>query len=567
MFLLLVDPAGGSSGGGPGFFTKLTQVCTTPTLYKTQRVKTVREAIEIKKKHGGKPPTQKLNSFQKGVKKATNIGVLGGVGAIAVSGASLYIDSKLGEENFLHSFLTANVPLTAIGGALSLLIGLLGKNQYEESIAGELDEYVDRTTVSKDGSAVTAGGAEVDPFPAMDDIVAVQSTKDGMSAAVRRLMSEGRGGYLNNFGKTHNGKTFSTKALARVFAELSPTGKCQYWFATGKLIDKTMTDKSGSIDFFGIRIGGESLNERLNRVAAEAVLTDEPVVLVIDEGESWIGVDRDMFGGDFNSHDPAKRSKIANEFAKFVSETLKTKGCENVCVVVTSNLSGGKINANALTRADGNFEWNNATPELVRDGLAVYMRKQLEKNKENEKLKKLGLDLSPNSSDMQKLGELGQMGLVDLIDYFGKGNTTRGEQSLHMLGLGTHLRELDSVPVLDMHSVEKVAIDSINDFINDSTKTTKEDFYKLVEEKLEQAVAGKVSNSGLLDELKYQFGIKKDSGSSGGMPFVGGGSLSEEDLQRITAANAGGAAALLKALGVVSADFTITPPAESAETN
>lgn len=493
-----VSPIGGQQTA-PSGMTKLKEWFTSSVFYRDEEITTIDQALEMKKKHGGKPPSKQLNFLQKLVKRI-KIGHPLGICLAGFGALGLWLD-KLWPDSFLKPFFIGNAPLSIFGGIVSFLTATFGKNTYEESLRTHLDDFVRKFIVDKNGKAVTPSGLEwSEEFPDMSCVVYSEENKSELKDALNIIQSQERGGALCFSGVSHCGKTMTTKALTRDLAGRSLPGKAQWWFATPRLMDKTLSDRGAGIELFGFKIGGETVTERLERVVSNAILEKDPVVIVLDEAHLMLGSDTESF----NAHDPAHRSMMTEQISKFISEVIKTKNCKNIYVCFTLNSAPRTIPASITNRVDGDIYVERPEAEERKELIRMNLERELQRM-----TRKYNFTLT--ESDYERLAREGD---AELLKYFGDGDINEGKDIAEKLGLGAHLYRLKKVSMLQCKQIETAIQRAVSKFDSKSGKKTKNNLIHFVKSELRKFVNKELQRGTHVDEKRYYWGEDRDQSSN-----------------------------------------------------
>ncbi len=135
----------------------------------------------------------------------------------------------------------------------------------------------------------------------------------------------------------------------------------------------------------GVKIGGETIGERVERLVANAVAhykkTGEYVVIGLDEAHHLLGKDSKHRYGGFNSADPNERSEVSNTLGKLIQDKIQTAKCQGIVLILMSNSTGSDMSAHLGRRFDADLIYERPDEELRKKLLEMVVTEELKNNK------------------------------------------------------------------------------------------------------------------------------------------------------------------------------------------
>lgn len=477
---------------------------TTSVLRPYTAPDTVTKALKFQeqgRKLASPSSSSKDSGFQKIVNKV-KYGHLVGIGLGLLTAFIKPLIEKYNWDDPISQFVKRHLPSTVIAALGSFGVATFIPNPNEVSSQGDLDSVVQRFEVDADGNSKDLKeDSSSTKFPALDDVILSEANKEELDSGLGILREKGRGGVFCLRGITRCGKTMTSKALARHLAQ-EIGGKAQYWYASEDTMTGSLADKE---KLFGEVFGIEPTIKKIERILARAILEsnkgETPIVIVLDEAHKMLGDDSSRSRRrKYDANNPHHTNPVVESLKRLFSETVNTKMCKGVYVVMTANSSASEIAAPMRERMVADLFYDKPNENERHRFIAHILKREIE-----EKADKV--DFKITDINEQDIHHLASIGTCNLLEKFGSNNEDRAFEEAVRAGFGGNVEELRNRPMLTNETIEKIIVSKVSYYANGKVSGGKQALLGSIEEALKAKVQGVLDQkSAWRSELLHYFG-------------------------------------------------------------
>lgn len=493
---------------GNGIVRKVKDFLTTSVMKPHVAPNTVAKALKFQEqgKKLAEAQSHKKNSTLSKITDKVKYGHLVGLGLGLLTAITKPLFDKFDLNDPISKFIKNYMPAGVIASLGSFGVATFVANPTETQSVGDLNNLVERYEVNADGESTDLReGSSATKFPSLDDVILSEANTEELESGLGILKEKNRGGVFCLRGITRCGKTMTSKALARHLAQ-EGKGKAQYWYASEDTMTGSIADKE---KLFGDMLGIEPTIKKLERVIARAVLEsnkgETPIVIVLDEAHKMLG--GNSRGKAYDANNPHHTNAVVESLKRLFSETVNTKMCKGVYVVMTANSSAHEIAAPMRERMVADLFYDKPNEDERARFIKHILQREI-----NEKTKKLDFKVTDISD--QELEAVAKIGTCNLLEKFGSNNEDRAFEEAVRAGFGGNVEELRKRPMLTNETIEKTVISKVADYANGKIKGGKQALIKSIEDALSVKVKSILDQkSSWRGELLHYFG-SNDSSSS-----------------------------------------------------
>jgi hypothetical protein len=463
---------------------------------------TVAKALKFQEQ-GKKLASPKANDQDTRIQKLTHkvkYGHFVGVGLGFLTAFIKPLIEKYNWDDSVSQFIKRHLPLAVISSLGSFGIATFLPNPNELASQGDLDSLVQRFEVDSTGKSVDLKeDASSTDFPSLDDVILSESNKEELDSGLGIVKEKDRGGVFCLRGITRCGKTMTSKALARHLAQ--ETGnKAQYWYASEDTMTGSIADKE---KLFGDMFGVETTIKKIERLLARAIVEsnkgETPIVIVLDEAHKMLGGNSSR-PGKYDVNNPHHTNSVVESLKRLFSETVNTKMCKGIYVVMTANSSANEIAAPMRERMVADLFYDK--PHEIERYRFIEHILQREMEEKTDKL-----DIKVNDITEQDIQHLSEIGTCNLLKQFGSNNEDRAFEEAVRAGFGGNVEELRNRPMLTHETIEKIIVSKVAHYANGKVAGGKQVLLRSIEEALNAKVQGILDQkSAWRSELLHYFG-------------------------------------------------------------
>lgn len=401
---------------------------------------------------------------------------------LAIGGITGWLSTKI-ESKFVKYPLGFVSGMNLIGGVVSWIIGSFCKNDDEIEM-----QEIFKKHVSKEG----------EPKYNLDSVVINDNNKLKINAAIQEAKKKGIS--LNIYGPIGTGKTMTGRGIAGEIVKTGVAEKATFWYASKEVLKPSSADAIGK-ELFGIKLGGETVTDRIERLVANALAhykqTGEYVVVGIDEanllvdgkasGDSLWGEIMNSKARGASKSDPTDRPQVIQDFAKLIDK-VNTEECKGVAIVLMSNNMKDRFGflARRFTTSDSLYYGRFAEAE----------RKKLIKMVAEKEVKEKNISQGLTDAQIDELSKIG--GPVNLYDRYYVSSETNSEYDFKEHGYKEVTRKREQAPYWmkepmkkDLRAVNVLHGDSITKSVGEAVVAfqggLKESLFEAIKEQLTAA--------------------------------------------------------------------------------